>query len=259
MEATAFEKRVSGLLKNFTKTNLTPKEAKEVATAYMDQYWFKRLLVFNEQSIFILDYQRGKYVYVSPSIEQICGYSPEELTDIYSLAKMLDPVELVILPKVSEIGLTHLASLNYTSEDLKKVRFSRNNFFIRKDGKVINVLQQSMVIACGEHGEPLLDINAITDITEFNNSPNHFYKMTKVMEDGTEKVLIQGELEQASITPREREIFGLLTQSQTSEEIATQLNISAETVKTHRKNLLKKTKSESSIDLLRYGYAHGWL
>jgi LuxR family maltose regulon positive regulatory protein len=52
------------------------------------------------------------------------------------------------------------------------------------------------------------------------------------------------------ITPREIEILSLMALGNQNKEIASRLNISAETVKTHVKNILKKTNSNNKIEAL---------
>lgn len=59
------------------------------------------------------------------------------------------------------------------------------------------------------------------------------------------------------LTPREREVFHLLTNGLKNVEIAKRLFISTRTVETHRARLSKKLKLNSSIDLLRYAVRHG--
>ena len=259
MKKTDIKADYSRVLQKFLKEGLQPDEAKQLVAALLEQAWVKKLMVFSDQAILVVDMRTTQYFYVSPSVENLLGYKPEEFPDFYAIAKTMDPKELSVITKLTELALSRIASLNYSQEDLRRLRFSRNNWFIRKDGKPINVLQHSMGLAFNEQGTILLDFLMVTDITHFNNSPNHFYKVSKAEDDGMELVILHGMLEQDSITPREREIYSLLTLGKTSEEIAAQLNISRETVKTHRKNLLEKTNSENSIDLLRYGYAHGWL
>lgn len=55
-----------------------------------------------------------------------------------------------------------------------------------------------------------------------------------------------------SITKREREILGLLTEGLTSTEIAEQLYISPRTVEKHRTNLLKKLDLRNTAALVRF-------
>ena len=53
-----------------------------------------------------------------------------------------------------------------------------------------------------------------------------------------------------SITPREREILRLIAFEFNSKEIASQLCISEETVKTHRKNMMLKVQAKNTAGLI---------
>ncbi|TDK29846.1 response regulator transcription factor [Rhizobium deserti] len=54
-----------------------------------------------------------------------------------------------------------------------------------------------------------------------------------------------------SLTPRERELFGLVTAGLMNKQIAGRLKISEITVKIHRGNMVKKMKGDSVADLVR--------
>lgn len=57
-----------------------------------------------------------------------------------------------------------------------------------------------------------------------------------------------------SLTGRELEILQLITKEYSSEEIANTLFISKRTVDTHRKHILKKTKSKTIVGLIKYAF-----
>ena len=77
---------------------------------------------------------------------------------------------------------------------------------------------------------------------------------------------VLGELEKASsikrrnddaqITIRELEIIRLIEKEMSNKEIADALFISERTVETHRKNIFRKTKTNSVIGLVKYAYEH---
>lgn len=165
------------------------------------------------------------------------------------------------LPKYLDLALKKVSTLNQATYDVRNLRFSRNNWGRDKNGKRANYLQTSTILLSHEHAGAQLELIVVVDITGFNSSPDHFYKLTYLQEDGTETTLLQGTLEQegGSLTAREKEIMAKIVSSKTTSEIARELFISPETVNSHRKNLLNKTQSTNSIDLLRYGYAQGWL
>ncbi len=58
---------------------------------------------------------------------------------------------------------------------------------------------------------------------------------------------------------RELEIIKLLSLSKTSEEIASELNISPQTVATHRKNIFRKTETKTLIELISLAVENRWI
>ena len=62
-----------------------------------------------------------------------------------------------------------------------------------------------------------------------------------------------------SITPREREILGLLSKGHNSKEIPEMLFLSPHTVDYHRRQLLKKTNSRNIAQLIGIAYHMGIL
>jgi len=61
------------------------------------------------------------------------------------------------------------------------------------------------------------------------------------------------------LTPREREVFHLIIEGQTTKEIARQLQISAKTAENHRSRVLEKMDARNTAELIRYAVKHGLL
>lgn len=64
------------------------------------------------------------------------------------------------------------------------------------------------------------------------------------------------EIEEIHLTEREIEIIGLIEKEMSNKEIADKLFISERTVETHRKNIFRKTKTNSVIGLIKFAYEH---
>jgi two-component system, NarL family, nitrate/nitrite response regulator NarL len=64
------------------------------------------------------------------------------------------------------------------------------------------------------------------------------------------------ENEEAHLTSREIEIIRLIEKEYSNKEIAESLFISERTVETHRKNIFRKTGTNSVIGLVKYAYEH---
>ena len=60
-----------------------------------------------------------------------------------------------------------------------------------------------------------------------------------------------------SITPREREILGLIASGATNQEISDQLFLSVLTVRTHRRNLMEKLNLRNGAEITAYAVKHG--
>ena len=58
------------------------------------------------------------------------------------------------------------------------------------------------------------------------------------------------------LTNREIEIIKLIEEERSNKQISAQLFISERTVETHRKNIFRKTGTQSVIGLLKYAYKH---
>lgn len=56
------------------------------------------------------------------------------------------------------------------------------------------------------------------------------------------------------LTDREVEVLKLIMREKSSKEIAQELFISERTVETHRKNMIRKTNSTSTVGLIKYAY-----
>jgi len=65
--------------------------------------------------------------------------------------------------------------------------------------------------------------------------------------------------EYIGLTDREREIIKLIAMEKTNVEIADELFVSIDTIKTHRKNLMNKLNVRSSAGLVKYAIDRGWV
>jgi len=125
---------------------------------------------------------------------------------------------------------------------------------------------QTSVLRIQEDGALLKVFGVQTDITDLGgfinrslffhglNGANSF-KITNVWKgDLQEKTSFQ-----QSLTKRELEITTLLAEGMSTKEIARHLHVSEETVHSHRKNLLKKTKSKNTVELIANMVRSGWI
>jgi DNA-binding NarL/FixJ family response regulator len=71
--------------------------------------------------------------------------------------------------------------------------------------------------------------------------------------------MVQGEVQEESLSPREEEVLRLLAQGLSHKEVAERLAISEKTVATYRERGMEKLGLKTRSDLLRYAVRRGWL
>lgn len=63
----------------------------------------------------------------------------------------------------------------------------------------------------------------------------------------------------SNLTDREIQVLGLIAQGMSSVRIAQRLEISFETVKVHRRNMLRKAEALNTFDLIRMAIKNRWI
>jgi two-component system nitrate/nitrite response regulator NarL len=82
------------------------------------------------------------------------------------------------------------------------------------------------------------------------------YFSDEVLVELTKTANRRKETEDAHLTGRELEIIRLIENEYTNRQIAEKLYISERTVETHRKNIFRKTGTNTVIGLVKYAYEH---
>ena len=83
------------------------------------------------------------------------------------------------------------------------------------------------------------------------------YFNEEIIAEMTRAVNLKKEHEEAHLSNREIEIIRLIEREFNNKMIADTLFLSERTVETHRKNIFRKTKTNSVIGLIKYAYEHG--
>lgn len=157
------------------------------------------------------------------------------------------------LETMSEIGFEHQLNLKSCYCFRMKVSAEQYELFHH----------QAIHITKDENGRLLEVINIHTNInhiTKINNFiatvngigyRNDFFQKVFIVEKSANKL-------SESLTRREKEIILLLIKGHNDKEIAAILCVSYHTVRTHHKNILGKTKSKNSFELLKQSLENGF-
>ncbi len=216
-------------------------------------------------------FQVGEYYYMifnppemliefsNESITNIIGYSTEE----FSLNLLMDIIHPDDLPYFMDFEATVTNFWGQLPPDKVMKYKSRYDYRIRKkDGNYIRILQQIITIQSDEDGAVLRTFVVHTDISHLKTDNRMVLSFIGL--DGEPSYIDVKPIQKFSpsksiFTKREKEVVHYLSQGKTTIEIANILHISPQTVSTHRKNILKKTNTNSVPQLVSLTVKKGWL
>ena len=208
---------------------------------------------------YVFDVSKAQFEHVSAGIEKVLGYKQEEVTLEFFFDKLHPEDQLVFINYEHELG-KFLARL--TPE--KKLKYKvRMDFRVRKcDGSYARILHQVMVLELGEDGNLLRSFGVHTDISHlkmegkpslsfigFDGEPSFVN-----VQVGEELIPLK-----EMLSKREKEVLIQIMNGLQNREIADLLEISKATVDKHRKNMLEKTGSKNSGELISRAIKNGWI
>lgn len=140
---------------------------------------------------------------------------------------------------------------------------SRFSFDIRYKHPVkgyMRVQQHIMPLTLAIDEKPGVILIASSDISEIKRN-NKMYYHFGTFKDGQYKKLIEGSTKAygSVLSDRELEILRFSSLGFTTKQIAENINLSPATVRTHTKNIQKKTDSRNMIDVVRKAVINGWI
>lgn len=164
---------------------------------------------------------------------------------------LIDIVLLDIsMPEMDGIEVTKLIKNTYPSV---KVLIISTHSNVQMIAKLIRMNVDGYLLKNAEKEELLLAINTI------QNGGRYFCEeVNRKNEDNTYK--LKNEILQITeLSNREKEILILIAQEFTGNEIADKVNLSLNTINTHRRNLLSKINVKNTAGLVKYAIEYGLL
>ena len=207
---------------------------------------------------FIFDCVQAQICSVSPQLTKILGYDEKEFT-IERLFEIIHPEDKDVFIAHETKALEFCKQLKPELQDKYKIV---HDYRLRaKDGTYLRFLQQSYTyeIFNGLVKKTLVIHTDISPLKPYKKSELHIigwdgqpsYYNIGASENFTQKDI--------RLSKRELEIVKLIDQENTSRAIAAMLSISYHTVLNHRKNILRKTTSSSTLAMLKKLKEHNLL
>lgn len=248
------------LKENFLfKKNVSPVDRKTLIERYQS-------LINNINGfIVICNYTTGQYEYVSDGIRSHLGHDVSN----YSIEELTDFVLSIIHERHREFMFNSLIPVvfKYLKENSTAVkgtdyRYSCSFKMQNAQGAYHWYLVDTTVIEEDESGLPQRTLITCTNINPFKKDDCIYYNILKKNEHGIYELLFEGMDNLHSgyqLTPREIQIINLISQGHSNKEIADKLFLTINTIKTHRKNIMKKTLCKGTADLTNFAFSRGLL
>ena len=223
---------------------------------------YKKLLgVFNvgDYYYYLLDLPDAVFEFVSPEMHQLLGYNITDFTIPFMINK-IHPEDISWFLDFESTAVNFLKSIPVKKILKYKIRY---DYRLQKaDGNYIRILQQVVTLLHSDVGEIIKVLGVHTDITHikqegkpvlsfigFDGEPSYIDVKVKKVFSPSEELL----------TSREKELLSFLITGKSSSQISKVLFLSKSTVDTHRRNMLRKTNSKNTIELIANAIKLGYL
>lgn len=216
--------------------------------------------IFSNNAAYIIDHATFRYRYISANSEDILPVPRTDLLEkgVSMALKLMHPDDVLAIPHIFQ-DVTE-AILRLPMEDRIHIHFCYSMRYVTTKG-TLRIYQQNIPITLNESGLPYLALALVSDISTYAQYEGVSYKLSLNRPGDPVKTLLSGNTgqEASPFSQREKEIVFHLSEGLDSSEIAEKLFISEGTVRTHRKNILEKTKAKNTVHLARMAIANGWV
>jgi DNA-binding CsgD family transcriptional regulator len=222
-----------------------------------------KVIGIGPEMVYLLEYQKQKYLYFSSNIHNNLAITQEYLKKegIKAILARFHPDDLEIhlsftLPKFRAY------IKDVPGHELPNTKFAFNYRLQQPDGQYLQFLQQFIVLKKDCNGVPIYEYGTISDISHVKTDNRIFFRVTLFKEGQGFINRLEAHYpfkSQAILSKRELEIVSLMRSGRDSKQIASTLNISIETVQTHKRNMYAKTSTQGQFELVEYARKNGLL
>ncbi len=223
---------------------------------------YKKLLNFflvGDSYYFVINHHSLTVDLMSKEVEAVLGYSPSEL-DMPSMTELIHPDDKPWFITYGYKTIEFFSALPV--EKMVKYKLRYDVRYKKKNGEYARILYQGIMIEHDENGRLLRSLAMHSDITYLKRDGKPILSFIG-MEGEPSYVDVGADSKftetKDGLSRREKEILNLLIEGKPSKEIGRILNISKQTVDTHRKNMLHKNNLSSTAELVGRAITCGWI
>ena len=201
----------------------------------------------------VFDHIKFLPIYISDNIVHNFGYTAQ---DVYKMT-LLQGIKKLYWKQIPSLIMVHARGQSFRK--LSKLSPIKNHEvlfcgikFKDKWGNFKTLLAKQKFLAVDKNGEPTLSFVVAEDITPIHKGDSDWFPIADFSKD-IPLIRVYSSMANTRnqlLSDRELDILRLIIQKMDGVSIANQLNISAETVKQHRKNMLAKIGAKDMTGLI---------
>jgi DNA-binding CsgD family transcriptional regulator len=215
---------------------------------------------------YVIDFFDMSISNISSGFKDAHGICPTEIKTINDILSLVHPDDMEHVATAEKKAF----DLIYKSIGVDKITRYKEcyNFrFKTADGTYQLYNHQSLILTVDENGNFIKSLNIHTNISHITKENNNTFSLIGLagepsylnldIYDKADREIRT--VSESMFSKREIEIIRLISEGYETKEIMEQLFISEDTVKTHRKNILRKSGCKNSAELVARSLSEGWI
>jgi DNA-binding CsgD family transcriptional regulator len=209
---------------------------------------------FSSQSLYIVDYARKGFLYVSNHPLFLCGYSSLQVLNMgyHFYEKVVPSEDIRILLEINRYGFKFFYNLPV---ELRTQCHICYNFRLKHlNGKTVLVNHKLSPLRISEKGDMLLAL-CMVNVAQRGQQPGAVYiemknKPVRYNYSFKRKRFIQQDTK--TLSDREKQVLSLIVNGFSESKVASTLSISASTVKYHKRRIYQKINVNNLVEAVQF-------
>lgn len=211
---------------------------------------------------YLVDFSALKMLYVSESINAVLGIKPEAYT-VQGALERIHPEDLKMM-EAKEATVLDFMFNKIAKEDILKYKVVYLNRYLHQDGQYRLLMHQARTLQLSKDDKIQITLCTETDVSHLGISIDHkvsFVGIGRPSFLANEPGSIEGITDRMEdiFSDREKKIITLTAEGKNAKVISDDLKISEQTVKTHRRNILRKSGAANMTALIAMCVREGWV
>lgn len=236
------------------------KSSSYIAPNYNLNYIKKIVDLFSvgEHYYLIFNLATSTIEYVQENVTKVLGCLPKDFNTEYSIFN-IHPDDIPFYLNIENTAMKFFSQLPPDKIMRYKIRYDYR--IKHTNGNYVRILQQIYTIQTSPEGGPLRVLDIHTEITHLKPIGRPVLSFIGLEGEPSYidvKLLTGNKPNKELLTKREKEILRNLIDGHNSKSLSDKLFLSVETINTHRRNILKKTKTKTTTEIITKAIREGW-